>query len=279
MKEAKKSKGESLPIQAAIAEPDVLVKNAGAIKQFQQQGEALLAEAMTIEIVDDASRERMAEVRERGRQMVKAVDAKFDTARDTAYKIYLLVKDRISGMKRDPEEAQKIAERKMSNYDLKREQELKAIQAEAERKRLAEEEKERQRLLAKAEKAAEKGNAEKAEELRQAAEEVIVFSPAAPIMPKTIETDSGKTSSKKDFDVRITNPKEVIAALASGHLPPGIIAAKREPEGHYSELKITAAAIKKWAEQQRLGDELPAAPPGCSIKAVFKYRGFDGNGK
>lgn len=91
-----------------------------------------------------------------------------------------------------------------------------------ERKKI--EEAERKKLEKKAEKAEAKGDAEKADELRQKAEEVHV--PAAVVEPevdRTTRTDTGTVSQRRDIEVRIIDPMKVVALVAKGELPIGII--------------------------------------------------------
>lgn len=269
MKKTDDEEKKNLPVE--------FTKNAAKIKQIEAEGLQLFENAKTIKISDDAIRQQMVEIRERSRAIVKDVTERFDKAKKTAYQIYKFVTDGIDRMQSNPNAAIKIANSKLSDYDLAKEQKAKELAAEIERKRKAEEEKERQRLLAKAEKAEAKGQSEKAGELRDLAETVQVFAPPPPQIERITRTENGGTTQAKDYDVRITDPMAVLRALADGRIAVGIISLKKNQEtGAVDAMTITAAALKEWGRKQVFGDTLPLIP-GCDVKWKMVYRGLGGS--
>jgi hypothetical protein len=270
LEEKKETNAEEL---ATLDAPVVyLIKHKPEIAEIKAQGSALFALARDIAINNAETRAGISEIRERARQLVKDIDEKFDKSRDTAHKIYQLVLDGIKGMKADPEKAIKIANSKMSDYDMEQDRIAAAAKAEADRKAKEIEDREREKLLKRADKAEEKGNEEKAEDLRAQADDLHVFIPSAPGPEKTTHTESGSTSGKKDFDVFIIEPMTIIREISAGHILPGVIAQTKSREGYTVELKITAAALKKHGEMHRVGAALPVIP-GCRVIPKISYSG------
>ena len=90
--------------------------------------------------------------------------------------------------------------------------------------RLKKEEAERKRLEKRAEKAEEKGNIGKADELRDMAEDVYI--PPAIVVPeieKTTRQDAGTVSQKKGIEVIILDEMAILKAVVGGLLPIGIV--------------------------------------------------------
>jgi primosomal protein N' len=269
MKEKKEKAGTAVvPVQAPV-----LVKRKVEIAKIKEQGASILSEAqaLVLKIGDSAARERAAEMRTQAKKLDKEIDAKFDGARDAAYKIYQLVKNGIDDMKADASKAVKVLDAKMSAYDLEidRLAKIESDKAEAEKARL--DKIERDKLEAKAKKADEKGQEEKADLLREQAAQVNNFVPPAITGPdKTFRTDSGTTSGSKDFDVVILQGMEVLRAIVAGTLLPGAVNIKRGPDGRIEEMRITPATIKKIAEMNVVGDMLPIIP-GCKLVRKISY--------
>lgn len=263
----------TLPVVAGQEQPEVFTKKAKLIKEFKEFAAGLKKSAMSLVISSPAEREAAAEIRAKALEHVKRVDAEFLGSQKVAYNLYVLVKDGISGMKVDAETARREAESRMSNWDLAEAARIRKENERIEKERLEAEERERAKLERKAEKAEAKGDAAKAEELREAAATVQVFAPAGPVMQKSVETESGKTSGSADFDVVIVDPRAVINAFADSRFAIGLIAMPLAFGGGYTEMKITAAALKAWGKKQVIGNELPVIP-GCKVTPKFAYRGF-----
>lgn len=263
----------TLPVAAKSAQPEVFTKKSKLIKELREFAAGLKSSAMSLVISSPAQRAAAAEIRAKSLDHVKRVDAEFLPAQKAAYNIYTLVLDGIKGMKADAETARREAEKRMSEWDQAESIRIRKEQERIEKERLEAEERERAKLEKKAEKAEVKGDMAKAEELREAAATVQVFAPAAPVMRKSFETESGKTNGSEDFDVVIVDPRAVISAFADGRIAIGTIATASAFGGGYSEMKITAAALKAWGKKQVIGNALPVIP-GCKVTPKFSYRGF-----
>lgn len=273
MKE-KKEVGSALPVHA-----EVMTKNKALIAKIKASGASILAEVKALLIKDDAARERAAELRAQAKKLNKEVDAKFDQARDAAWKIYNFVKDGIADMKVDADKAVKILDRAMSDYDLEKDRKAKEAEAKAQAEAEALKKKEQEKLNAKAEKAEAKGNEEQAAILREQAENVQVFVPTGVSAPeKTTRTETGTTSGSKDFDVVIVEGMTVLRHVAAGTLEPGVVRIKRDAQGYIAEMVINPTTIKKVAEMKVIGDVLPVIP-GCKMIPKVSYGSRTGNGK
>ncbi len=113
---------------------------------------------------------------------------------------------------------------KMSVWSTEQDRQRRIEQARLDAERRAAEEKERARLEKLAEKAEAKGNTEKAETLRDKAEDVSI--PQAIVQPeveKSMKTDAGTITQTKDIVVEVTDEMEIVKAIAAGLLPIGIV--------------------------------------------------------
>lgn len=263
----------TLPVAAGETQPEVFTKKAKVIREFKEFAAGLKASAMSLIINSPAEREAAAEIRARSLDHVKRVDAEFLGSQKVAYNLYILVRDGIVGMKSDAEAAKREVESRMSKWDLAEAARIRKENERIEKARIEAEERERAKLERKAEKAETKGDVAKAEELREQAATVQVFAPAGPTMQKSVETESGKTSGAEDFDVVIVDPRAVISAFADGRIAIGTIAMPAAFGGGYTEMKITAAALKAWGKKQVIGNALPVIP-GCKVTPKMAYRGF-----
>lgn len=263
----------TLPVAAGETQPEVFTKKAKVIREFKEFAANLKASALALVINSPAEREAAAEIRASALDHVKRVDAEFLGSQKVAYNLYILVRDGIVGMKSDADVAKREVESRMSKWDLAEAARIRKENERIEKERLAAEERERAKLEKKAEKAEIKGDAAKAEELREQAATVQVFAPAGPVMQKSIETQSGKTSGFEDFKVTIMDPVAVLRALADGRIAVGNMSLTSAFGGGYSEMKITAAALKAWGKKQVIGNALPVIP-GCKVEPDMSYRGF-----
>lgn len=267
--ETKVTNGTSLPVHA---EPEVLVKKRAVVKRLRETAAAILAEAKSLVIKSQVEREAAAEIRARAKAHDAEVDKEFGEPLKVAKLLYDMTRDSVAGMKDDAKAAVKVIEGSMSAWDLAEKERIRKEQEKAERERLEKEERERAKLERKAAVAEEKGDAAKAEELREQAESVQVFSPAAPVQQKMYATASGKSTSVDDFEVVITDVKAVVLALADGRIPPGVLNLTAAFGGGYSEFRVTAAQLKAWGKKQVIGDALPEIP-GCKVTRKMAYKG------
>lgn len=114
--------------------------------------------------------------------------------------------------------------RESSDYLTLQEKKRQELQAKADEERRQKEQAEREKLERAAVRAEDKGNEEKAEALREKADQVFV----APVIvqsavDKTTRTDTGTISQKKDLEVIVTEEKALIAAIARGEAPIAIV--------------------------------------------------------
>ncbi|MFA5424469.1 MAG: hypothetical protein WC374_11500 [Phycisphaerae bacterium] len=263
----------TLPVAAKSAQPEVFTKKSKLMKELREFAAGLKASAMSLVISSSAEREAAAEIRAKALDHVKRVDAEFLPAQKAAYNLYSLVMDGIKGMKADADTAKREIETRMNEWDKAEKIRIQKEQARIQKELDEAKAREQAKLERKAEKAEIKGDIAKAEELREQAETVQVFAPAGPVMPKSIETESGKTSGSEDFDVVIVDPRAVIRAITDGSIAIGTIATSSAFGGGYTEIKITAAALKAWGKKQVIGNALPLIP-GCKVTPKFSYRTY-----
>jgi DNA-binding protein H-NS len=118
----------------------------------------------------------------------------------------------------------KIIQEKSSAYLTRIEMARREEQARLNLEREERERKEREKLEKAAIKAEEKGQTEKAESLRERAEEVNVpLSIVEPEIKKSVQTDAGTITQKTDISVTITDPMKIIQAIVSGRIPISVI--------------------------------------------------------
>jgi hypothetical protein len=240
--------------------PPAFTKNAKFIAEVKEKGIVLFDSAKALVLKTDDDRIRMADIREQARQLSKSVDQKFSDSLSTAKMIYEFVRDGISSMKTDPKSTVEIANEKMSDYDLekKRKADEEARKAAVEKARL--DKIEADKLLARAAKAEEKGNEEKAEILREQATQVNNFVPTAETGPeKQTRTESGLTSGRLDFTIEVVNPAVFIQQVVLNG-------------GNFGFVEFKNYPIKRYAENKRIGDTLPAIP-GCRLTPKVSYSG------
>lgn len=112
----------------------------------------------------------------------------------------------------------------ISRYLTAQENKRKEEQRKADEARRKAEEAEREKLLARAAKADERGNQEKAEALLNQAEDVYIPPViVAAEIEKTTRTDAGTITEKRDIQIRITDTKSVLKAVIDGIIPPTVI--------------------------------------------------------
>ena len=122
-------------------------------------------------------------------RMVKDLSKKLDEERRKITKPIDQAKKAVMDLFRKPQgstiEAEKIIKTKMIAWDNEQERKRKAEEDRLRKEAEEKEKREKDKLLRKAEKAEQKGNEEKAEELREEAEDVTVIAPTIPKAEKT----------------------------------------------------------------------------------------------
>ena len=141
-----------------------------------------------------------------------------------AHEAHKAITEKEKQMLRPVDEKRSLLDRKISDYLTAERRKREEAQRIEDEKRRQHEQRQRERLLRKAEKEAEKGNAEKAESLQDQAENVYV-PPVAIVaeVDQTTRTDTGTISQRSELEIRITDPMKVIQAVAAGEIPIGVI--------------------------------------------------------
>ena len=195
-----------------------------AVKKYEVEGNALVIQAHSIKVFDQATREQATAFVAQAARAVKEIKARFEEPKrkaDEAHKaIVRMEKDLCDRFVR----AKSIVDAEI-NRDWQ-EQEQKRREAERKAREEAEERerKERERLQRLAEKQAAAGKVEKAEATLARVEEVCVpvINPA-PENSRTTRTDYGTTTVVDTIDAAIIDPMEVVRAIVMGHLPVFIV--------------------------------------------------------
>lgn len=165
-----------------------------------------------------------------------------------AHEAHKAITEKEKQMLRPVDEKRSLLDRKISDYLTAERRKREEAQRIEDEKRRQHEQRQRERLLKKAEKEAEKGNAEKAESLQDQAENVYV-PPVAIVaeVDQTTRTDAGTISQRQELEIRIIDPMKVVQAVASGELPIGI-------------LTISESKLKQHVKLFKL-----RAVPGCVV--------------
>jgi len=142
--------------------------------------------------------------------------------------------------------------RESSDYLTLQDKLRREMQAKEDEERRKKEQAERDKLERAAVRAEDKGNDEKAEELRVKATELFV----PPVIvkseiDKTTRTEAGTISQKKDLEVVVTDEKALIAAIARGEAPAAI-------------LNINMAKLKQFIKLNQL-----LKFDGCEIREII----------
>jgi hypothetical protein len=239
------------------------------VVKFKGEGTAIEQRATALQVVDEETRAQASDMSLIAKAFKKMVKEKFAPAKKAADDAHTAICNLENETIAPANRVIKMLDGKANVYLLEQDRKRAAEQAiiDAETKRR--EDAERERLLKLAVKQAENGKTEKAEETLQKAEDVFIPAPVLPPVERRTTTESGSTSSRKDFDVFIIDEMAVIRAIASGAILPGAINKLKDKEKvNVIELSITTAAIKKQAEMRRVGNALPVIP-GCRV--VEKY--------
>lgn len=244
-----------------------------AVEKFKGDGTAIERQAVALAVVDEVTRAQASDMRESARQSIKTVETTFEKARKKALDTHREIVALINTMTGPYERVMKMIDGKMDVYLREQDRIRAAEQAKIDAETKRQEDAERERLLKLAVKQAENGKTEKAEETLQKAEDVKYVAPVLPPVERSATTETGTTSSRKDFDVFIIDEMAVMRAIASGAILPGAINKLKDKEKvNVIELSITTAAIKKQAEMRRVGNALPVIP-GCRVVERYVQTG------
>jgi hypothetical protein len=240
------------------------LKEDEAVK-LEGEGTAIEHQANSLAIVDGATRAMAADMRERARQFKKKIQELFVEPKRAANEAHTKICNLEKKMYGPADKVIKIIDGKASDYDLeqKRLAKIEADKAAVEKARL--DKIEADRLLARAAKAEEKGQDEKADLLLEQAANVDNFVPPPPEPPKQIRTDSGTTSGTMDFDIEVINPINFIQQVVMAG-------------GNFGFIEFKNGPIKRYAEGKKIGDVLPVIP-GCKLTPKVRYSGREFSGR
>ena len=239
-----------------------------AVEKFKGEGTAIEQQAVALAVVDEVTRAEASDMSLLAKAFKKKVKEKFAPAKAAADKAHIAICALENETIAPADRVIKILDGKANVYLLEQEriQNEKQAKIDAETKRR--EDAERERLLKLAVKQAENGKAEKAEETLQRAEDVYIPPPILPSAEKRVVTETGSTSSRKDFDLAIVNSHEVIQAIAAGKIPFGVA----RHDVAKNEIRITGGQLKEFAKMQQVGGSLPVIP-GCRLVEKFTFSG------
>lgn len=156
--------------------------------------------------------------------LAKKIKDYWKEPKERAFQAHRAITAKEAEMLKPVEDAKKTVRQKVSGYLTEIERRRREEQARLDRERAERERKEREKLAKAAARAEEKGQDEKADDLRNKAADVYV--PPAfvePVVEKTVRTDAATISQKKDINVTVTSVKALCALVAAGTVPEAVI--------------------------------------------------------
>lgn len=183
--------------------------------------------------------------------LTKKINAYWEDPIKKAFEAHRALTAKRAEMLKPVDDRRKNLKNKISAYLTEQERIRQEEQRRVDEERRKREQAEREKLERAAVRAEEKGQDEKAEALREKAEDVYV-PPVVVVsdIQKTTRTDAGTITGKKDIQITVTDPKAILKAVVDGTLPIGII--------NINETKLKQAI--KLAGLTRLD--------GCEIKEI-----------
>lgn len=190
--------------------------------------------------------------------LIKKVKAYWKDPKEKAHQAHKAITEKENEMLAPLKNMRNQVQKKISVYLTEQDKKKREAQAKLDEDRRKKEEAERKKLEARANRAEESGKTDKAEALREQAEDVYV--PPAVVeseVEKTTRTEAGVISQKKELEVVIENPLEVIKAIAKGEAP-------------VTTVEIKIAKLKQYIKLAGLTEF-----PGCRIeeKINAQFRG------
>ncbi len=189
-----------------------------AIQKYEQQSLVLLDDARSIMIVDEVTRELATEFRSNVRKTVKAIEAELRPDIDAAHTLHKNLLSRLQKLTAPFKEAQSIVDKEIGRDLLERDR----IRQEEERKVRIEAGAERKRqeavLAVEVAERIEEGDMEAAEVLSDVQ---VVVEPSIPVpeTQKTVMSEAGSTTVRRDIKVELVDKLLVIEAVAAQKLP------------------------------------------------------------
>lgn len=157
-----------------------------------------------------------------------------------AFDAHRALTEKRNEMLKPVDEKIKSLRKKISEYLTAVERKKREEQARLAREAAEKEAKEKAKLEKKAERAEENGNTAKAAAIREQAENVFVpMNIASSEVEKTTRTEDATISAKKDIEIVITEPLEIIKGIASGKIPISVV-------------DISVSKLKKYVKDYQL---------------------------
>lgn len=156
--------------------------------------------------------------------LIKQIKEYWKEPKERAFQAHKAITAKESEMLRPVTDRRNDLAGKIKKYLTEQDKIRREEQSRLDAERMKREQAERDRLAKRAEKADEKGNAEKAEALREKINDVFVApSIVVPDVEKTTRMDTGTVSVTKDIEVTITDEKALIAEMAAGNVPVSVV--------------------------------------------------------
>lgn len=157
-------------------------------------------------------------------RLVKQIKEYWKEPKERAFQAHKAITAKESEMLRPVTDRRNDLASKIKKYLTDQERIRREEQARLDAERMKREQAERDKLAKQAAKAEEKGNAEKAEALREKINDVYVApSIVVPEVEKTTRMDTGTVSVTKDIEVTINDEKALIAEIAAGNVPVSVV--------------------------------------------------------
>ena len=189
-----------------------------AIQKYEEQGTDLLTHAESICIVDSITRELAVEFTNNARKAIKAIEVEF---RPDIEKAHALHKDLLARLHKltDPfKKARHVVDGEISRDYMEQERIRRELEREAQLEADAERKRQEEVLAKQAEEAIKEGDMETAEVLLDSE---VVTAPIVPVMEvdKTVRSEAGSATMRKDVKVELVDKGVVITAVFDGKLP------------------------------------------------------------
>ena len=227
-------------------------------QELQKQIQTVDEQVTALAVKDKKSFELAGEITHQLDGLIKEIKNYWKEPIEKAHQAHKALTAKRGEMLNPVESKRRILSQRITMYLTEQERIRQEQQRKFDEERRKEEEAERRKLEAKAQKAEEKGKIDKADALREKADDVYVPPTIAQSeIEKTTRLDTGIVSTKKDIEVTIINPIEVIKQVAMKEAPLALI-------------EIKESKLKTFIKDNNL-----TSFPGCSIKEVVKgtFRG------
>lgn len=208
--------------------------------ELKSTASSYVEKANALVITDQASLEEAMSFVIRIRRTIKAIEDYWKDPVAAANKAWKLLCVRRKAMTDLAESADIIASKKVIAFKNEQERVANEARRKAEEKRLKEEREAKEKLEARAMKAIEKGNEEKADLLMQQADELFIPPTHVADVPKKTEvTEDGTGSMIDEWEIKVENVSHLCAAVANFTFPPSFV-------------KVIESEIKTWAKQRNI---------------------------